>query len=63
VNDLVIDASALLAILVEEPGAERWEAALTGAAISAVNLSEVVGKLADAGMPAWRWHAAGSRRS
>lgn len=49
-NDLVIDASALLAILAQEPDAERWSVALTDAAISAVNLSEVVAKLADTGM-------------
>lgn len=49
-SSLVLDASALLALLQGEPGVERWESAVAAAAISAVNLSEVVAKLADAGM-------------
>lgn len=48
----VLDASALLAVLLGEPGAERVEAALPGAVISAVNLSEVAGKLMEKGAPA-----------
>lgn len=48
---VVLDATAVLALLQEEPGAERVVAALPDAAISAVNLNEVVGKLADSGMP------------
>jgi len=51
VKPVVLDATAVLALLQEEPGAERVVAALPDAAISAVNLSEVVGKLADSGMP------------
>jgi len=51
VSPVVVDASALLALLNGEPGAERVAEALPGAAISAVNLSEVVAKLADAGVP------------
>ncbi|BDG60494.1 type II toxin-antitoxin system VapC family toxin [Caldinitratiruptor microaerophilus] len=48
----VLDASALLALLNNEPGAEQVMAALLeGAVISAVNLSEVTAKLADVGMP------------
>lgn len=47
----VLDASALLALLNGEVGAERVLAALEeGAIISAVNLAEVVGKLADVGL-------------
>lgn len=47
----VLDASAFLAYLVEEPGADRVEAALgMGAAISAANWAEVFSKLADGGM-------------
>ena len=46
-----MDASALLALLNNEAGAALVGEALPGAAISAVNLSEVVGKLAEAGMP------------
>lgn len=50
-NRLVLDASALLAILNQEPGADRWAGAVPHAVISAVNLSEVIAKLADLGMP------------
>ena len=47
----VIDASALLALLNAEPGADIVTEALPSGVISAVNLSEVVAKLCDAGMP------------
>ena len=48
----VLDASALLAFVKEEPGVERVAGALmAGAAMSAVNLSEVIAKLADEGAP------------
>lgn len=51
-SEWVLDASALLALLNNEPGAEQVMAALLeGAAISAVNLSEVTAKLSDVGMP------------
>ncbi|MCW8828416.1 MAG: type II toxin-antitoxin system VapC family toxin [Gammaproteobacteria bacterium] len=40
----VVDASALLAFLHKEPGAEKVEAALDGARVSAVNWAEVVQK-------------------
>lgn len=49
--DAVLDASAVLALLQDEPGSDLVAARLPGATISAVNLSEVVAKLADAGMP------------
>jgi PIN domain nuclease of toxin-antitoxin system len=48
---VVLDASALLALLNAEPGAEEVERAIPGAVISSVNLSEVVAKLDEAGMP------------
>ncbi len=49
----VLDASAVLALLNSEPGADRvFRAAAEGAKISTVNLSEVVAKLDEAGMPA-----------
>lgn len=48
----VLDGSALLCLLFEEPGADRVEAALGSACISAANLAEVVGKLVDRGVPA-----------
>jgi len=45
----VLDASALLCLLKGERGAERVLSVLPRAMVSAVNLSEVYGKLADAG--------------
>lgn len=50
-TDAVIDASALLALLNGEPGAEIVAGYLTRGIISSVNLSEVVAKLADGGIP------------
>jgi PIN domain nuclease of toxin-antitoxin system len=47
---VVLDASALLALLNAEPGQEVVQRSIPGAAISAVNLSEVVAKLTEAGM-------------
>ncbi len=51
VSEAVLDASALLALLNHEPGHEEVAGTVPHAAISAVNLSEVVAKLADSGMP------------
>jgi PIN domain nuclease of toxin-antitoxin system len=51
VNDVVLDASALLAVLRVEPGVERVEQRLENASIGAVNLSEVVAKLIEDGVP------------
>lgn len=48
---VVLDASALLALLDVEPGHERIAETLPGAIICAVNLAEVVGKLAERGVP------------
>jgi len=46
----VLDASALLALLHDERGADTVaDAIATGAAISVVNLAEVLTKLAEAG--------------
>jgi PIN domain nuclease of toxin-antitoxin system len=47
---MVLDASALLALINAEPGAQRVEAVLPDAVMSAVNLSEVVAKLGDIGI-------------
>ncbi|MBE3583398.1 MAG: type II toxin-antitoxin system VapC family toxin [Limnochordaceae bacterium] len=48
----VLDASALLALLNHEPGSGQVEQVLgEGALVTAVNVSEVVAKLSDAGMP------------
>lgn len=45
----VLDASALLAFLFEEPGGETVEKGLRSSVISAVNLSEVIAKSAERG--------------
>ena len=50
-SEAVLDASALLALLNQEPGHEEVARTIPDAAISAVNLSEVATKLADSGMP------------
>lgn len=47
---IVLDASALLAYLHDEPGAERVSTALEGAVISAVNWSEILQKSIRAGV-------------
>jgi PIN domain nuclease of toxin-antitoxin system len=50
VSEVVLDASALLAYLNEEPGAEVVEEALSrGAVISAANWAEVLSKVAEGG--------------
>lgn len=48
----VLDASAVLALLQQEPGEEMVTPLVGRAAWSAVNLCEVAGKLTDRGMPA-----------
>ncbi|NOW48980.1 PIN domain nuclease of toxin-antitoxin system [Novosphingobium sp. SG751A] len=48
----VLDASALLCLLFDEPGADRVEARLTRALVSAVNYHEVLAKLTDRGVEA-----------
>jgi ribonuclease VapC len=58
VPEAVIDASALLALLNDEPGADAVAEALPQGVISAVNLSEVIAKLCDAGMPEKAIHQA-----
>ncbi len=45
---LVLDASALLAVILGERGADEVDPYIPEAAISAVNLAEVVAKLVDA---------------
>ena len=44
----VLDASALLALIHEEPGADVVAEAITGSVIGTPNLTEVIGKLVDA---------------
>lgn len=47
--NVVLDSSAVLAVINGEAGAERVEDALPGGAISAANFSEVLSKLVDKG--------------
>jgi PIN domain nuclease of toxin-antitoxin system len=51
VSEVVLDASAVLALLQDEPGGNRVLESLPGALICSVNLSEIVAKLAELGMP------------
>lgn len=50
----VLDASAILALVHDEPGAEEVAEAIAGASLGTVNLAEVVGKLVDASIDAAR---------
>ncbi len=50
-NKVVIDASAILALLNQEKGSEEIAKYIDQAVISTVNLSEVIAKLAEAGIP------------
>jgi ribonuclease VapC len=45
----VIDASAILALLLGEPGAQKVEAVLADSVVTTINLSEVVGYYARSG--------------
>ena len=54
---VVLDASAILAVINAEPGQDQVISILPYALVSAVNLSEVVAKLSDRGMPADRAYA------
>lgn len=46
----VLDASAMLALVHDEPGAEHVAGALPSASLGAANLAEVIGKLIDVGV-------------
>ncbi len=50
-SSIVLDASALLALLNQEPGSDVVANLIAEAAISTVNLAEVVAKLSEAGLP------------
>ena len=50
----VLDASALLSIVLDEGGRERVDEIMDRSRIHAVNLAEVVGRLVRSGMPAER---------
>lgn len=47
--DVVLDASAILARALDEPGIEIVEAVIVGASVSAVNVTEVAQRLVDLG--------------
>ena len=46
---VVLDASAILALIAQEPGSDRVAGALDDALLSTVNLAELVGKLRQRG--------------
>lgn len=46
---IVLDASALLAVLLDEPGADKVVPIMSGAELSAVNLGEILTKVAERG--------------
>ena len=50
-NRIVLDASALLCLLNDEPGADRVATVLTRSVIGTVNFGEVVSKLRERGVP------------
>lgn len=50
-NEVVLDASALLALLQDEPGASKVEGIIASAQISVVNYAEVVSYFVRLGMP------------
>ena len=50
-GDAVLDASAVLAVMQGETGADRVLEVLAGSVMSAVNVAEVLAKLVDKGMP------------
>ena len=47
----VLDSSAILCVVFNEPGIEAVKPTLNGALMSAANLAEVIAKLQDKGMP------------
>lgn len=51
----VLDASAVLALIHDEPGAEMVTADLQAASLGAANLAEVIGKLVDADIDVGRF--------
>jgi len=51
VTEAVLDASALIAFLRDEPGADRVASVLANCCISAVNLSETLSKMIEYGKP------------
>ena len=54
----VFDASAVLALMQDEPGADRLRALQSDAVVNSVNAAEVLAKLVTRGMPAGEARAA-----
>lgn len=52
----VLDASAVLALVHDEPGADLVAAEITSASLGTANLAEVIGKLVDAHVDSRRVH-------
>lgn len=50
-SEAVLDSSAVLSLLLAEPGAEIVQSVLPGALLSTVNFAEVLAKLVERGMP------------
>jgi len=50
-NNVILDASAVLTLLNAETGADKVASFIPGAVINTVNLSEVIAKLSENGMP------------
>jgi PIN domain nuclease of toxin-antitoxin system len=48
-SKIILDASALLALINQEPGSEKVAAVISTACMSSVNVAEVVSKLMDKG--------------
>ncbi len=48
---VVLDASAVLALLFDEPGAEKVRDSMQGGLLGSTNLAEVLTKLSDKGVP------------
>jgi PIN domain nuclease of toxin-antitoxin system len=46
-NTIVLDSSAILALLNDEPGANKVEAVLDHAIVGAANLAEIAAKLSE----------------
>ncbi len=57
-SDAVLDSSAVLALLLAEPGTDTVRTALPAALLSTVNFAEIVSKLCERGMPAEQARAA-----
>lgn len=56
-NKLVLDASALLALMNDEPGADAVAEVVEGASMSSVNVAEVISKLVERGLKSGEVHA------